>query len=157
MPRTSLCTLLFVFLVLNAARAQDPIKSEPTHYKLAFENESVQVVNIHYGPHEKSAMHAHPGGVVVVLTAGHLKFTDDHGQVREVRALAGESRWFPPYKHIVENLGNTPYNAVYIAIKNHTAASGKSSLPVMDAHTMEAHTMDARTKELLALALAAKP
>jgi len=64
------------------ALAQDPTKVEPTHYKLAFENEYVQVVNVHYGPHEKSGLHAHMGGVVVVLTTGHLRFTDENGKTQ---------------------------------------------------------------------------
>jgi len=108
---------LMVAFALHVAVAQDPTKVEPTHYKLAFENESVQVVNVHYGPHEKSSLHAHPGGVVVVLTAGHLRFTDEHGKTQEVFAKPGESRWFPPFKHQVENLGDTAYNAVYIGIR----------------------------------------
>src|SRR5271166_6119296 len=99
------------------AVAQDPIKVEPTHYKLAFENEHVQVVNVHYGPHEKSGLHSHMGGVVVVLTSGHLRFTDENGKTQEVYAKPGDPRWFPPFKHKVENLGDTPYNAVYIGIK----------------------------------------
>ena len=109
--------LLFAVSALSCASAQDAFKVEPTHYKLDFENETVQVVNVHYGPHERSSLHSHPGGVVVVLTAGHLKFTDEHGVVREVHSLPGEARWFPPFKHTVENLGNTAYNAVYIGIK----------------------------------------
>jgi quercetin dioxygenase-like cupin family protein len=109
--------VVFVFLALNAALAQDPTKVEPKHYKLAFENESVQVVDVHYGPHEKSGMHDHPGGVVVVLTGGHLKFTDQNGKTHEVYAKPGESRWFPAFKHKVENLGDTAYNAVYVGIK----------------------------------------
>ena len=109
---------LLVLFFCAVAFAQDPTKVEPTHYKLAFENEYVQVVNVHYGPHEKSSLHAHPGGVVVVLTAGHLKFTDENGKTQEVFAKPGESRWFPPFKHKVENLGATAYNAVYIGIKN---------------------------------------
>ena len=44
-------------------------------------------------------------GVVVVISGKHLKFTDQHGNVQEVFAKAGESRWFPPFKHKVENLG----------------------------------------------------
>jgi hypothetical protein len=28
----------------------------------------VDVVSVHYGPHEKSVLHDHPGGVVVSLT-----------------------------------------------------------------------------------------
>jgi quercetin dioxygenase-like cupin family protein len=83
----------------------------------------VQVVNVHYGPHEKSSLHAHPGGVVVVLTAGHLRFTDETGKVQEVFAKPGDPRWFPPFKHRVENLGDTSYNAIYIGIKNKHLAS----------------------------------
>src|ERR1700730_8461379 len=117
------CSMLFVCMVVTGALAQDPTKVEPKHYKLAFENESVQVVDIHYGPHEKSGLHDHPGGVVVVLTAGHLKFTDQDGKIKEVYAKPGESRWFPAFKHKVENLGDTTYDAVYIAIKTKSVAS----------------------------------
>jgi quercetin dioxygenase-like cupin family protein len=113
-------------LVLSALSfAQDPAKVEPLHYKVAFENASVQVVNVHYGPHEKSALHDHPGGVVVVITGGHLKFTDESGMVTEVFSKPGESRWFPPFRHKVENVGNTPYNAVYIGIKAKQSVSQK--------------------------------
>ncbi len=114
----SFCVALLVLSCCAVVFAQDPTKVEPTHYKLAFENEYVQVVNVHYGPHEKSNLHAHPGGVVVVITAGHLKFTDENGKTQEVFAKPGEARWFPPFKHRVENLGATPYNAIYIGIKN---------------------------------------
>src|SRR4029077_8709273 len=94
-----------------AAGAQDPTKVEPRHYKLNFENERVQVVSVHYGPHEKSGLHDHPGGVVVVLTAGHLRFTDQDGKTKEVFAKPGEARWYPAFKHKVENLGDTAYEA----------------------------------------------
>jgi len=141
------CAAIFVMLSFAVALAQDPTKVEPTHYKLAFENDSVQVVNVHYGPHEKSNMHAHPGGVVVVLTEGHLRFTDEHGKSQEVFAKPGESRWFPPFKHQVENLGNTAYNAVYIGIKTHHA--GNASL------TTKPLPMDEETRKLVAEALVA--
>jgi quercetin dioxygenase-like cupin family protein len=125
-----------VCLALSTALAQDPTKVESKHYKLAFENESVQVVDVHYGPHEKSAMHDHPGGVVVVLTAGHLRFTDPHGKSQEVYAMPGESRWFPPFRHRVENLGDTAYNAVYIGIKAKPSAKAGES-PAWDAETQK--------------------
>jgi len=113
----SLCAAGILWLAISSALAQDPTKVEPKHYKLHFENEHVVVIDIHYGPHEKSELHDHPGGVVVNLTGGHLKFTDQTGKVTEVFAKAGESRWFPPVKHKVENLGDETYNAVYIAIR----------------------------------------
>jgi beta-alanine degradation protein BauB len=117
------CAAAMLCLMVNAAAAQDPTKVEPKHYKLHFENDHVVVIDIHYGPHEKSELHDHPGGVVVNLTGGHLKFTDQNGKVQEVYAKAGESRWFPPVKHKVENLGDETYNAVYIAVKGKPASA----------------------------------
>ena len=76
-----LCTVVFCCLFFTSALAQDPTKVEPRHYRLVFENERVQVVSVHYGPHEKSEMHEHPGGVVVIVTGGHLKFTDQNGKM----------------------------------------------------------------------------
>jgi quercetin dioxygenase-like cupin family protein len=111
----------------SAASAQDPTKVEPRHYKLLFENDRVQVVSVHYGPHEKSEMHDHPGGVVVVVTGGHLKFTDQNGKVTEVYSKEGEARWFPPFKHKVENVGDEPYNAVYVGIKGKLNADADPS------------------------------
>src|SRR5260370_29251937 len=109
-------------LASTTAAAQNPTVVEPTHYKLAFENDKVQVVDVHYGPHEKSAMHDHPGGVVVYITEGHLKFTDQDGKVREVYAKPGEARFFPPFKHRVENLDDKPFDAVYVGLKSKSAA-----------------------------------
>lgn len=128
--------VLFLCSFLGALLAQNPTKVEPTHYRLAFENDTVEVVNVHYGPHEKSSLHAHPGGVVVVLTEGHLRFTDEHGKTQEVYAKPGESRWFPPFKHQVENLGDTSYSAVYIGIKRHVGnQAGLNETPLTDEQT----------------------
>ncbi|PYX79548.1 MAG: hypothetical protein DMG70_27255 [Acidobacteria bacterium] len=118
---TAACAVLTV----QVALAQDPTQVEPRHYKLDFQNERVQVISVHYGPHEKSGLHDHPGGVVVVITGGHLRFTDQNGKTQEVFAKPGEARWFPPFKHRVENLGDTAYDAVYVGIKGRLAtASG---------------------------------
>src|SRR5579863_7075206 len=90
---------LAVCMIGSITLAQDPMLVEPTHYRLAFENDQVQVVNIHYGPHEKSKLHSHPGGVVVYITAGHLRLTDENGKIIEVNAKPGQSRFFPPFTH----------------------------------------------------------
>lgn len=118
---------VLVCLVTSFALAQDPTKVEPKHYKLDFENERVQVVSVHYGPHEKSGLHDHPGGVVVILTEAHLRFTDENGRVREIFSRPGEARWYPPFKHKVENLGDTPYDAVYIGVKGKLATASNGS------------------------------
>jgi quercetin dioxygenase-like cupin family protein len=121
--RAFLVLVLVPWLAISAGFAQDPTKVESTHYRLGFENERVQVVYIHYGPHEKSVMHDHPAGVVVNLTNGHLRFTDQKGSVQDIRALRGEARWFPSFKHKVENLSDTAYDGIYVGVKGSSSAS----------------------------------
>jgi len=124
------------------AMGQDPTKVEPKHYHLDFENDRVQVLSVHYGPHEKSVLHEHPGGVVVILTEAHLRFTDESGKTREIFSKPGEARWYPPFKHRVENLGDTPYDAVYIGMKGKLAASKEAAGPTT--------AMDEETKKIVA-------
>src|ERR1700735_2692907 len=114
---------VLVCLAVSSAWAQDPTKVEPKHYKLDFENDRAQVVSVLYGPHEKSVLHDHPGGLVVSLNEAHLRFTDENGKVREVFANPGEVRWYAPFKHRVENLGETTYRAVYIGVNGQLAAA----------------------------------
>jgi len=132
---------VFVCLAAGCMVAQDPTKVEPKHYKLDFENERVQVVSVHYGPHEKSGLHDHPGGVVVSITEGHLRFTDEAGKVREVFAKPGEVRWYAPFKHRVENLSDNPYDAVYVGIKGRLATASRGPSTV---------AMDDETKKIVA-------
>jgi hypothetical protein len=131
------------------ALGQDPVKVEPKHYKLDFENDRVQVVSVHYGPHEKSGLHDHIGGVVVSLTEAHLRFIDENGKVREVFSKPGEARWYPPFKHKVENLGDTSYEALYIGVKGKLATASNGSGDPMTA-------MDEETRQIVAALLAAK-
>jgi hypothetical protein len=125
------------FFAFSMVLAQDATKVERTHYKLAFENDNVQVVYIHYGPHEKSKLHSHPQGVVVNITEAHLLFTDPDGKVQEVYAKPGEARWFPAFRHTVENLGETQYSGVYIGVKDIAGGRGstKQGAPKLDEHT----------------------
>jgi hypothetical protein len=83
----------------------------------------------------------------VSLTDAHLRFTDENGKVREVYAKAGEARWYAPFKHRVENLGDTVYDAVYIGIKGKLAASVGADGSVV--------ATDAETQKILAEYLAA--
>jgi len=133
---------VLVCLISVFSQAQDPTKVEPKHYKLDFENDRVQVISVHYGPHEKSVLHDHPGGVVVILTEAHLRFTDENGKTREIFSKPGEARWYPPFKHRVENLGDTSYDAVYVGVKGKLAAANASADP--------ATVLDEDTKKLVA-------
>ncbi len=112
---------LFVTSVLvlaaQPARAQDPVKVDPKHYKVEFENDRVRVLRITYGPHEKSVMHAHPAAQVIYLTDAHVRFALPDGKSRDDSGKAGQTVWTPAGKHLPENLGDKSMEAVLVELK----------------------------------------
>ena len=101
---------------------QDPVKVDPAHYKVEFENAHVRVLRIRYGPRERSVMHGHPTSVGVHLTDAHARFTFPDGKTEELRATAGEVRSYPGGEHLPENLGDQPLELVFVELKVPAAA-----------------------------------
>src|ERR1019366_3907236 len=83
----------------------DPVKVDAKHYKVEFENESVRVVRITYGPGEKSVMHYHPNAVAVYLTDGQTRMTMPDGKSQEMTAKAGSAAWTAAGSHLPQNTG----------------------------------------------------
>ena len=50
--------------------AQDPVKVDPSHYKVVLENAAVRILKIDYAPGSKSVMHQHPDAIAVLLSGG---------------------------------------------------------------------------------------
>jgi quercetin dioxygenase-like cupin family protein len=97
--------------------AQDPVKVDPKHYKVEFENARVRVLRITYGPHEKSVMHFHPASVAVFLTDGHTVFTMPGGKTVDAPGKAGEFRYIDAGKHLPENVGDQPFEVLLVELK----------------------------------------
>jgi quercetin dioxygenase-like cupin family protein len=114
--KAALAAGLAVF-VAGAASAQDPVKVDPRHYKVVFENSQVRVLRIHYGPHETSVMHSHPDGVVTYLSDGHMRFQLPGGKTVDSSGKAGTSIWAPGGPHKPTNVGNQPFDAVLVELK----------------------------------------
>jgi quercetin dioxygenase-like cupin family protein len=102
------------------AKAQDPVKVDPKHYKVEFENDQVRVLRITYGAHEKSVMHVHPGAVAVFLTDGQSKFALPDGKSEDAPFKAGTTRWTPSGKHLPENTGDKPFELILVEMKAKT-------------------------------------
>src|ERR1700722_13676266 len=117
----SLFLLVGVCLAASVAMAQDPVKVDPQHYKVIFENDQVRVLKIHYGPHEKSVMHIHPNAVVVYETDAQMKMTTPDGKSVEATGKAGNSQWTPAGSHLPENIGDKPVDAVLVELKTNPA------------------------------------
>jgi quercetin dioxygenase-like cupin family protein len=103
------------------ATAQDPIKVDAKHYKVEFENDTVRVLRVTYGPHEKSVMHHHPANVAVFLTNGQARFTMPDGKTQDAPVKAGSVQWSEAGEHLPENVGDKPFELVLVELKTKTA------------------------------------
>ena len=117
-----------MFLPAGLALAQDPVKVDAKHYKVETENAQVRVLRIHYGPHEKSVMHAHPASVAVFLTDGSTRFTMPDGKTEDHTWKAGDIQWSAEGVHLPENLGDKPFELILVELKGRPAA--KAPAPV---------------------------
>jgi len=95
----------------------DPVKVDPKHYKVEFENENVRVLRILYGPGEKSVMHYHPNAVAVFLTGGMVRMTMPDGTSQEVPGKTGDAIWTPAGSHLPQNTGEKPFEVVLVELK----------------------------------------
>lgn len=71
--------------------ADDPLKADPKHYSLEFENDQVRVLRVRFGPHEKGVLHQHKLTHLVV-------YLND-----QAKGKAGEVRLDEPMTHTEEN------------------------------------------------------
>jgi hypothetical protein len=116
--------IAFFFAVAAAAlmgasvtRAQDPVKVDPKHYTVVFENNAVRVLHIHYAVGEKSVMHSHPDSVAVFLEDQKAKMTHPGGKSEEMSGKKGEAVFTPADTHLPENVGTGPIDVILVELK----------------------------------------
>ena len=82
MKRVILAVAAVVALAGSAVilHAQDAAKVDAKHYTVAFENDQVRVLKVHYDPGEKSVMHSHPNAMAIFLSDAKGKFTFPDGK-----------------------------------------------------------------------------
>jgi len=105
----------------SVTSAQDPVKVDPKHYNVVFENAAVRVLHIHYPPGEKSVMHSHPDAVAVFLEDQKAKMTNPDGKSEEMSAKKGEAVFTPAGAHLPENIGTGPIDVILVELKKPAA------------------------------------
>ena len=120
--------LTFIALTAPMAFAQDPVSVDAKHYKVMFENDQVRVLRIHYNPKEKSVMHEHPASVVVFLGNSKTKFTLPDGSATTDVGKTGQLRFTDAGKHLPENVGPAPVDAVLVELKGRPGMSSPVAL-----------------------------
>jgi quercetin dioxygenase-like cupin family protein len=106
--------------------ALDPVKLDPKHNKVEFENAQVRVLRFTYDPHWKSPMHEHPANIKVYLTDFHTRFSYPDGKTEERQGKAGQVFWSAPVKHEAEHLGDKPLEGIQIELKAPRPAASKA-------------------------------
>jgi quercetin dioxygenase-like cupin family protein len=124
---TALSIISLVLVWPGTALAQDPVKVDPTHYTVVFENASVRVLRIAYAPGSKSTMHQHPDSIVIPFAASKVRFATPDGKSTDSE-LANESAMYTPAgTHSPSNIGTGRVDALLVEFKS--AAPGKAELP----------------------------
>lgn len=97
----------------------DPVKTDPKHYKLEFENPQVRVLRVKIEAHGTAPMHEHSlNRVTVFLTDQNFRVKDSHGEMKIMTHKAGDAVWGTPTTHTEENLSNDPFEVVAIELKS---------------------------------------
>ena len=84
----------------------DPVKLEPDHEQVPFENARVRVLRTILEPHLKGPTHDHPSYVVVYLTELHTTMTLADGKQVDNPRHPGEVAFRSAYRHTTENIGD---------------------------------------------------
>ena len=103
-------------------RVQDAAKVDAKHYTVAFENDQVRVLKVHYGSGEKSTMHSHPNTVAVFLTDAKGRFTFQDGKSQDFNEKAGDVIWGDAEVHLPENTGDKAFDVVVVELKGKPSA-----------------------------------
>ena len=86
-----------------AASYPDAVTADPTHYRVAFENDVARFLRVKYGPGEKSVMHRHLPGCVIFLTDQTMNFSIPDGASEPASVPAGALGCSDGNVHLPEN------------------------------------------------------
>lgn len=96
--------------------SDDPVISNPDHYRLLWENERVRVLEYTDQPGDRTTPHHHPDSVMVTLTTFSRRLETGTREA-EVELPAGKAVWIPEQSHAGINTGPTPTHTIIVELK----------------------------------------
>ena len=111
---------IMMVLCASPARAQDPAKTDPEHFKVELENDRVRVLHVTVAPNTKIELHELDDAVVVPLSNYESTLKTANGQTTKLERIAGKPGWVPAGGREFES-GAKGVDALLIEIK-HAAA-----------------------------------
>ena len=105
-----------IALCAPVARAQDPAKTDPAHFKVELDNDRVRVLHVTVAPNSKVDLHDLDDAVVVPLADYESTLKKD-GQATKVERVTGKAAWVPAGGREIE-VGAKGVDALLIEIKH---------------------------------------
>ena len=99
----------------------DPVATNPTHYKVIFENDHVRVLEYTDQPGDRTTPHEHPNSVMVTLSSFRRRLYAGDVE-RDVDISAEKASWLPAQQHSGHNIGETPTHVIFVELKDSVAA-----------------------------------
>jgi beta-alanine degradation protein BauB len=96
----------------------DPLKIDPKHYRLDYENEHVRAIRLTLKADEAVPMHDDVDALAVCIQECHLRFTWPNGHIQDVHMESGETRWLYGDTHSTRNLNTNPMEMLFIEVKS---------------------------------------
>ena len=99
---------------------EDPVTTNPAHYRTLFENEFVRVLEYIDEPGDSTTPHVHPNSVMVTLTDFQRRLRTPAGE-RDVDIPANQALWLPAQRHTGENIGRSTTHTIFVELKGDAA------------------------------------
>lgn len=100
-----------------AATGQNPSGPATGAANVEIENDWVRVVRGRIPAKAKGQLHSHPRYVGIFLSDTKLRATLADGSTREITGKRGDASWREPVTHQIENLADTPFEAIDVNLK----------------------------------------
>ena len=116
--------LLPVQTALADQHIPDAVTADPEHYTVEFENDTIRILRIKYGPGETSSMHSHDANCAVFLKDGEMRMELPDGSSSIASANAtGTVNCTDAEAHLPTNVGDTAVELVLIEMKGRKTAN----------------------------------
>jgi len=106
---------IMMVLFVSSVRAQDPVKTDPTHYKLELENDRVRVLHVSVEPNGKLEVNELGDAVIVPLRDYESTLKTANGETKVERVM-GKPAWVTAGRREVE-AGARGVDALLIELK----------------------------------------
>jgi hypothetical protein len=106
---------IMMVLFVSPARAQDPVKTDPAHYKLELENDRVRILHVSVEPNRKLEVNELGDAVIVPLRDYESTLKTANGETKVERVM-GKPAWVSAGRREVE-AGARGVDALLIEIK----------------------------------------